>query len=218
MQDNLEFIEQKLELLDESLGKVEEFTEDPANNEALESIETLEEVVEEAEIDEVALSEDEVAPVAFLPKSQSFVWPVEPRAVTAYFHDPSYPKRWGEHDAVDIRAKQYTEIQAPANAYVFQAKDNGLGYSYIILAHKNKLMTVYGHVTEILVKPGTVVKQGDVIGLTGGTPGTKGAGWQTTGPHLHFEVWQNGEPVDPLDHLPVFELPIEYIPDRYLVQ
>ena len=151
-----------------------------------------------------------------IPKFQPFVWPVPPKAITAYFHDPSYPKRWGIHNAVDIRAKQFTEIRAPANAYVFQTKDNGMGYSYIILAHKNKLITVYGHVTKIIAKPGTVVKQGDLIGLSGGMPGTKGAGWQTTGPHLHFEVWHNGEQVDPLDWLPVLELPIEYIPDRYL--
>ena len=151
-----------------------------------------------------------------VPKVQAFIWPVPPVAITAYFHDPSYPKKWGVHNAVDIRAKQYTEIHAPANGYVFQTKDNGMGYSYIILAHKNKLVTVYGHVSEILVKPGTVVKQGDVIGLSGGMPGTKGAGWQTTGSHLHFEVWHDGEQVDPLDYLPVMELPIEYIPDKYL--
>ena len=143
-------------------------------------------------------------------------WPIPPVAVTAYFEDPTYPSRWGVHKAADLRAKQFTEIVSPANAYVFQTKDNGMGYSYIILAHKNKLITVYGHVSEILVKAGTVVKEGEVIGLSGGTPGTKGAGWQTTGPHLHFEVWHKGEQVDPLNYLPIFELPIEYIPNRFL--
>lgn len=145
-----------------------------------------------------------------------FAWPVPPNAVTAYFHDPTYPAKWGTHQALDIRAPQYTEIRAPAHGYVVEAKDNGFGYSYIILAHKKNLVTVYGHVSEIRVKTGMLVSKGDVIGLTGGTPGTKGAGLQTTGPHLHFETHFKGEPVEPLDYLPVLQLPIEYIPDRYL--
>ena len=204
LQDNIQFIEEKLDLLDESLEKVETLSGDIENVEELEAI--------ELEVEEDGASEaDEEGDI----REYTFVWPVPPRAITSYFHDPTYPTKWGIHNAVDIRAGQYTEIIAPANGYVFQTKDNGRGYSYIILAHKNKFITVYGHVTDIIAKPGTVVKEGDVIGLSGGTPGTKGAGWQTTGPHLHFEVWHNGQQVDPLDFLPVFELPIEYIPDRY---
>ena len=206
LQDNIEFIEGKLKLLEESLEEVENFDLEQEKAEKLEEmgLEIQEEFLEgpEAEV---------------MPKHQAFAWPVPPNKITAYFEDLTYPKRWGIHKAIDIRAKQFTEIRAPANAYVFQTKDNGTGYSYIILAHKNQLITVYGHVSEILVKAGTVVKQGDVIGLTGGTPGTKGAGWQTTGPHLHFEVWHRGEQVNPLDWLSVHELPIEYIPDRYLI-
>ncbi|MBN2096158.1 peptidoglycan DD-metalloendopeptidase family protein [Candidatus Peregrinibacteria bacterium] len=206
MQDNIQFIEEKLELLDDSLEKVENLSPDS------ESVETLEQFQQEV-IDESGTDADEEGAAV---REYAFSWPVPPLAITAYFHDPTYPKKWGVHQAIDIRAKQYTEIRAPANGYVFQTKDNGMGYSYIILAHKNKFVTVYGHVSEIRVKAGTVVKEGDVIGLSGGTPGTKGAGWQTTGPHLHFEVWHEGSQADPLDFLPVFDLPIEYIPDRFL--
>ena len=206
LQDNIEFIEGKLEILEESLEKVEEFAVNPEETEKLEEME-----IELKEEFKSGPEED------IIPKHQTFMWPVPANKITAYFEDPTYPKRWGIHKAIDIRAKQFTEIRAPANGYVFQTKDNGLGYSYIILAHRNQLITVYGHVSEILVKAGTVVKQGEVIGLTGGTPGTKGAGWQTTGPHLHFEVWYRGEQVNPLDWLPIYELPIEYIPDRYLI-
>ena len=141
-----------------------------------------------------------------------FAWPVEPKAITAYYHDSTYPKRWGIHNAIDIRAKHFTEIYAPADGYVAEVKDNGMGYSYIILAHKDNLMTVYGHISDIKVKAGDLVREGKMIGLSGGTPGTKGAGWQTTGPHLHFEVHYKGEAVNPLDYLPVEELPNEYIP------
>lgn len=150
------------------------------------------------------------------PYGKPLAWPVPPNKITAEFHDPSYPAKWGYHNAIDIRQPQYTQIHAPANAYVAKVADNGMGYSYIILAHKNGLSTVYGHVSQIMVKAGQTVKKGDVIGLTGGTPGTKGAGLQTTGAHLHFETHLNGTPVDPLNFLPVSELSAEYVPAKHL--
>lgn len=150
------------------------------------------------------------------PYGKPLAWPIPPNKITAEFHDPSYPAKWGYHNAIDIRTPQYTQIHAPANAYVAKVADNGMGYSYIILAHKNGLSTVYGHVSQIMVKAGQTVKKGDVIGLTGGTPGTKGAGLQTTGAHLHFETHLNGTPVDPLNFLPVSELPAEYVPAKHL--
>ncbi|MBI5412692.1 peptidoglycan DD-metalloendopeptidase family protein [Candidatus Peregrinibacteria bacterium] len=144
-------------------------------------------------------------------------WPINPiRGISAYYHDSTYPKRWGIHNAIDIRTPQGTPIHAPANAYVFETKDNGMGYNYIILAHKDNLITVYGHVSELLVKPGMVIRKGDVIGLTGGLLGTKGAGLQTTGPHLHLEVYKNGQHTDPLEMLPFWQMPAKYIPPEYL--
>lgn len=220
LRDNIEFIEEKLELLDESLDRAESLSADSEAAQALfeleSEVEGAEEKIEEEFESGISKAINEVAKEA--PSLYPFAWPVPPLKVTTYFEDPNYPKKWGIHKALDLRARQYTEIRAPANAYVFQTKDNGMGYSYIILAHKNKLITVYGHVSKIIAKSGSVVKKGEVIALSGATPGTKGAGWQTTGPHLHFEVWHNGEQVDPLDYLPVMELPIEYVPDRYLTE
>ncbi len=138
------------------------------------------------------------------PKTTLVSWPSPPpHIITAYFHDPDYPYRYiFEHPAIDLRAQQGSQIKAPANGYVARAKDAGYGYSYIILIHDNGISTVYGHVSAIYVKPDTYVKAGDVIGLTGGMPGTLGAGRLSTGPHLHFEVRLNGIPVNPLEYLP----------------
>lgn len=134
---------------------------------------------------------------------QGFIWPIDSRRVTATFHDPDYPfRRFFEHPAIDIATKQGTSIKAIGSGYVSQAHDAGMGYSYISIIHADGLSSVYGHVSCILVKEDEYVVQGQVIGCSGATPGTPGAGRLTTGAHLHLEVRLNGIPVNPLDYLP----------------
>jgi murein DD-endopeptidase MepM/ murein hydrolase activator NlpD len=131
------------------------------------------------------------------------IWPVPKNYITTYFHDPDYPFRYlFEHPGVDIRAAQGTTIEAAESGYVAHAQMNGTAYAYIMIIHGNGLSTVYGHVSKIYVSDDEYVTQGEPIGLSGGTPGTEGSGPFTTGPHLHFEVRQDGVPVNPLEYLP----------------
>ncbi|MEW6407755.1 MAG: peptidoglycan DD-metalloendopeptidase family protein [Patescibacteria group bacterium] len=131
-------------------------------------------------------------------------WPIMPyEGISAYFMDPTYRAAFGiDHYAIDMPTPQGTPIHAPADGIVVKNRDAGYGYSYIMVYHGNDISTVYGHVSGFAAGEGQKVKKGDVIGYTGGTPGTRGAGWLTTGPHLHFEVRVNGTPVDPLLYLP----------------
>jgi murein DD-endopeptidase MepM/ murein hydrolase activator NlpD len=131
-------------------------------------------------------------------------WPVEPRlGISAHFQDDGYKARFGvDHHAIDIPVPQGTPIRTPADATVAKVSLNGLGYSYIVLDHGNGLQTIYGHVTDAVVKAGDEVTFGQIIGYSGGQPGTQGAGLLTTGPHLHFAVRVDGALVDPLEYLP----------------
>lgn len=144
-------------------------------------------------------------------------WPVTPaRGISAYFRDAAYVGVFGvQHNAVDVPAKQGTTIRAPAEGVVYKVRDNGYGYSYLILAHKGGFMTVYGHISGFLVEPGEKIRPGQAVALSGGTPGTKGAGYMTTGAHLHFEVMKGGAYVDPLFYLPLSELNYDSLPQKY---
>jgi murein DD-endopeptidase MepM/ murein hydrolase activator NlpD len=134
----------------------------------------------------------------------SFSWPVPSHYITAYFHDPKYPFRnVFEHSAIDIRAAQGTPVRAIESGYVGRARTctTSSCYAYVLLIHTSNLSSVYGHLSRIDVKADQFVNKGDVIGLSGATPGTVGAGPFVTGAHLHLEVRLNGIPVDPLGYL-----------------
>lgn len=130
-------------------------------------------------------------------------WPVQPLlGLSATFDDKAYEERFGfPHHAIDIPTEQETPIEAPADGVVANVSLNGLGYSYIVLRHKDGLQTIYGHISDSTVKEGDLITQGQIIGHSGGQPGTLGAGLTTTGPHVHFAVRSDGVLVDPMQYL-----------------
>ena len=100
-----------------------------------------------------------------------------------------------EHYGVDIAVPQGEPVMASASGQViFSGWTTELG-NLVIIYHGNEFFTYYGHNELILVKPYEKVKRGDVIS----TSGNSGI---SSGPHLHFEIWKDGEPVDPLLYFP----------------
>ena len=101
---------------------------------------------------------------------------------------------WVYHTGVDLAAPRGNPIHAAQAGQVIWAgwDVGGLGFS-VKINHCNHVSTVYGHMDVLLVKAGDTVLQGDEIGLEGST------GW-STGPHLHFMVEWDNQPVDPMSY------------------
>lgn len=129
-------------------------------------------------------------------------WPIAARGISAGFRDPDYRRVFGfEHNGIDIPTPHGTPVRAAADGVVIKIKDGGpRGLSYLVINHDNGLTTVYMHLSGFSVANGAYLVEGQVIGFSGGTPGTPGAGL-TTGPHLHLEVWDEGQPKNPLSYL-----------------
>lgn len=96
-----------------------------------------------------------------------------------------------EHKGVDLRAETGTEVYAVSDGKVSRNGWDPGGYGkWIEITHEDGITTRYAHLSEKNVKKGDEVKAGDVIGLSGNTG-------SSTGPHLHYEVRKNNEPIDP---------------------
>lgn len=115
-----------------------------------------------------------------------YTWPV-PGTVTSYFG----PRRRGFHYGIDIAAPTGTPVAAAdSGTAVYVGRLGGYGIC-VMVDHGGGIVTVYGHLSSASVKPGDEVSRGEPIGKVGSTG-------NATGPHLHFEIRQNGEAVDPL--------------------
>ncbi|MBK7630749.1 MAG: M23 family metallopeptidase [Ignavibacteriales bacterium] len=95
------------------------------------------------------------------------------------------------HNGNDYSMKENSPIFASSGGYVVFA-DYVTNYGYtIIINHPENYITKYLHCSSLLKKDGDFVRQGELIALSGNS------GTESTGPHLHFEIWKDGKPIDP---------------------
>ncbi len=124
-----------------------------------------------------------------------FIWPTV-GVITSPFgmrHDP-FTGIMEFHNGVDIANVQGTPVKAAMDGRVaLVGRNRGYG-NFIILDNGNGFQTLYGHLFKSLVQKGQYVKAGSEIGLMGDTG-------YATGPHLHFTIYRNSAPVNPLQYL-----------------
>jgi murein DD-endopeptidase MepM/ murein hydrolase activator NlpD len=122
-----------------------------------------------------------------IPLEQMFFYPPIKGTLSAEFDANN------KHFGADIIAPQNTAIKSVMDGYVFfsdWALETG---NTIGIQHANNVVSFYKHNSALLKKTGNFVKAGEAIAIIGNT-GTK-----TSGPHLHFELWHKGRPVNPVD-------------------
>ncbi|MFQ5420414.1 MAG: peptidoglycan DD-metalloendopeptidase family protein [Anaerolineae bacterium] len=113
----------------------------------------------------------------------TFIFPVVSRVFTQYY--------WYGHPGIDIALPIGSAVYASDSGTVTFAGWNTYGYgNLIVVNHGNGFETFYAHLSQIFVVPGQIVYQGDVIGGTGSTG-------NSSGPHIHFEIRQKNNRLDP---------------------
>lgn len=111
-------------------------------------------------------------------------------------------RKYETHPGVDIPVPSGTPIKAPLDGVVKTANisHNRMCGGTIDIDYGNGYWSRFCHCRKIDVKPGDIVKRGQVVGLTGGRKGETGAG-NSGGPHLHFTLKKDGRLVNPMDHV-----------------
>ena len=103
-----------------------------------------------------------------------------------------------KHFGIDILAPKNTPVKAVLDGYVFMS-DWTLETGYTLgIQHDNNVVSFYKHNSALLKKIGEFVSAGEALAIIGNS------GTLSNGPHLHFELWHNGKPVDPASYV-IFE-------------
>lgn len=124
-----------------------------------------------------------------------FIYPTRGRLTSPFGmrHDP-FTGLWRFHNGVDLANRIGTPVVAAMSGTVAMVGINPTYGRYIILRHADGFQTLYAHLSRVLVSRGRRISQNQVIGKMGTTG-------YSTGSHLHFSIFKNGKPVDPLKYL-----------------
>ncbi|MHB8881674.1 MAG: M23 family metallopeptidase [Thermodesulfovibrionales bacterium] len=119
-------------------------------------------------------------------------WPVEGH-VTSSFGERVHPRSGAPdfHSGIDIASEPGNPVRATADGIVSFSGWSGGGGNLVVLEHGFGFSTYYAHNKMVIVKVGQKVKRGELVGYVGSTG-------NSTGPHLHYEVWQEGKVMNPM--------------------
>lgn len=137
------------------------------------------------------------------PPPPPFIHPVPGAKISSMFAKYIVKSRNRKHHGVDFAAPQGTPVYAASSGVVLNADMGSLSDAFgkvVLIEHGDKLQSLSAHLSRIDVQIGDFVQAGQQIGLVGKTG-------RATGPHLHFELWRNGHPQDPLQYLPLEQPP-----------
>lgn len=126
-------------------------------------------------------------------------WPADVNVITSDFglrQDP-FHKSSAFHSGIDLGGPTGTPIYASADGVVTLAEFYGSYGNAIKIRHSSIYETLYGHLSSIKVKDGAHVKKGVIIGYMGSTG-------RSTGSHLHYEILENNNPIDPYPYMTFF--------------
>ncbi|HSR42737.1 MAG TPA: M23 family metallopeptidase [Longimicrobiales bacterium] len=118
-------------------------------------------------------------------------WPLTQRG---FVTQPLLEGSNGDHPGLDIAVPTDSYIRAAGGGTVARVGQDEVYGNFVVVDHVRGLSSLYAHASVILVSEGARVRRNEVIGLSGSTG-------RSTAPHLHFEILEDGEAVDPLDHL-----------------
>jgi murein DD-endopeptidase MepM/ murein hydrolase activator NlpD len=125
-----------------------------------------------------------------------FINPVIGGRLTSRFGNRQHPMGGGSkfHTGLDIAAQYGATVVAADSGRVVEAGWHGLLGKTVVIRHSKTYETLYGHNSYLLVHPGDYVRKGQPIARVGTTG-------MSTGPHVHFELHKNGQPINPLPYL-----------------
>lgn len=131
-------------------------------------------------------------------------WPLYPiEQIQTYFGDVSFQKEYGvPHIGIQIKATQKTPVYAARNGIVYFVADNDeIGINRAMIVHTDGYVTIYQYLNTTVIKPGDVVRRGQLIGYSWWEPGTRGAWFISKWANLTFEIFKDGIAMDPFDIL-----------------
>jgi len=131
-----------------------------------------------------------------LATSGRFFWPVAGEISSFFGPRRATRRQSGYHEGLDIAAPRGTAVSAARSGHIIYSGSRIPGYgNMVIVRHADQFSTVYAHLNRLAVKKGQFVSRGQRLGSVGRSG-------KASGNHLHFEVRDGQEPVDPLVHLP----------------